>query len=64
MFLIPGRIIPSARGKDLHLRSPCRRVVEGVVHLFFPGSRVTTDQRVVAKQEIQEVESAEIINAR
>jgi hypothetical protein len=22
----------------------------------FPGSRVTTDQRVVAKQEIQEVE--------
>ena len=25
---------------------------------LFPGSRVTTDQRVVAKQEIQEVESA------
>jgi hypothetical protein len=24
---------------------------------LFPGSRVTTDQRVVAKQEIQEVES-------
>ena len=25
---------------------------------LFPGSRVTTDQRVVAKKEIQEVESA------
>ena len=25
---------------------------------LFPGSRVTTDQRVVAKQEIQEVEPA------
>jgi hypothetical protein len=25
---------------------------------LFPGSRVTIDQRVVAKQEIQEVESA------
>ena len=25
---------------------------------FFLGSRVTTDQRVVAKQEIQEVEAA------
>ena len=25
---------------------------------FFPGSRVATDQRVVAKQDIQEVESA------
>ena len=25
---------------------------------LFPGSRVTTNQRVVAKQEIQEVESA------
>jgi len=25
---------------------------------LFPGSRVTTDQRFVAKQEIQEVESA------
>ena len=25
---------------------------------LFPGSRMTTDQRVVAKQEIQEVESA------
>jgi hypothetical protein len=25
---------------------------------LFPGSRVTTDKRVVAKQEIQEVESA------
>ena len=31
----------------------------GCCHLlFFPGSRLTTDQRVVAKQEIQEVESA------
>ena len=25
---------------------------------LFPGSRMTTDQRVVAKQEIQEIESA------
>jgi hypothetical protein len=26
--------------------------------MFFPGSRVTTDQRVGANQEIQEIESA------
>jgi hypothetical protein len=53
---IPGIAIPGARGKDLRPRS---RVGVGVVHLFFfPGSRVTTDQRVVAKQEIQEAESA------
>ena len=56
---ITGIMIPGARGKDLRPRSPCQRVVEGVVHLFFfPGNRVTTDQRVVAEQEIQEVESA------
>jgi len=30
----------------------------GCSSVFFPGSRVTTDQRVVAKQGIQEVESA------
>jgi hypothetical protein len=30
---------------------------------LFPGSRVTTDQRVVAKQEIQEVELAKSENA-
>jgi hypothetical protein len=54
----PGIIIPGARGKDLHPRSSCQRVVEGAVHLLFPGSRVTTDQRVVAKLDIQEVESA------
>ena len=51
-------MISGARGKDFHPRSPCQRVVEGVVYLLFSGSRVTTDQRVVAKQEIQEVESA------
>jgi hypothetical protein len=59
MAPIPGIIIPGARVKDLHPRSPCQRVVEGVVHLPFLESRVTTDQRVVAKQGIQEVESAE-----
>jgi hypothetical protein len=54
-----------ARGKDLHPQSSCQRVVEGVVHLlFFPGSRVTTDQRVVAKQENQEVESAKRAGAQ
>ena len=45
---IPGIIIPGARGKDLHPRSSCQRVVEGVVHLPFPGSRVTTDQRAIS----------------
>ena len=29
---------------------------------LFPGSRVTTDHRVVAKQEIQEVESAPVMS--
>jgi hypothetical protein len=48
---IAGIIIPGARGKDLNPRSSCKRVVERVVHLIFPGSRVTTDQHVVAKQE-------------
>jgi hypothetical protein len=57
---IPGIIIPGARGKDLRPRSSCQRVLQGFVHLLFsPRSRVTTDQRVVAKQEIQEVESVQ-----
>jgi hypothetical protein len=42
---IPGIIIPGAREKDLHPRSSCQRVVEGVVHLLFSG--VQGDHRPV-----------------
>ena len=57
LFTIRRRsIIPAARGKDLHPRSSSTSRRMSIC--LFPGSRVTTDQRVVAKQGIQEVESA------
>ena len=37
---IPGIIIPGARGMDLHHRSSCQRVVEGVVHLLYSEVQV------------------------
>ena len=57
---IPGTIVPGARGKDLHPRSPCQRVVEGVVHQWWcafkskPSSELVIVLRLASARPLPE----------